>query len=313
MKKAYGITGKGNLILRIKNDRFLYLLVIPGMIYFLIFCYLPMYGVVIGFKDYFPSMGLEGVFTSKWVGFAHLEKFIGSPYFSTVMLNTVIISLLKLIFGFPAPILLALMLNEIKSLAFKKITQTISYLPYFISWVIVGGLIVSLLSVNRGPVNELIKAMGMEPVRFIGNEKYFRSLIVISDIWKNVGWGSIIYLAGIVNINPELYEASICDGANKLRQIWHITLPGIMNMITIMLIFAVGGLLNAGFEQILLLYDPSVYSVGDIIDTYVYRVGLMSGEFAYGTAVNLFKSVLSLILILGANYAARKFDQEGIW
>jgi putative aldouronate transport system permease protein len=225
----------------------------------------------------------------------------------------VIISVYRIIFGFPAPIILALLLNEIRSKTFKRTVQTISYLPHFISMVVLAGLITTILSTNGGIINEIIKKMGKEPIFFLGDNKYFRTILITSSIWQGIGWGSIIYLAAISGIDPQLYEASIVDGANKWRQTWHITIPGMSNVIVIMFIFAVGSLLNAGFEQILLLYSPAVYEVSDIIDTYVYREGLISLRYSFASAVGLFKSAIAMILLIGTNYLAKKFEQSGIW
>lgn len=296
-----------------KKYKMYYFLLLPGLLYLIIFHYIPLFGVIIAFKDYQPFMGVEGIFTSPWVGFKHFKRFFDSYYCLNVIGNTLIISLYKFVFGFPAPIILALLLNEVRHEKFKRTVQTISYLPHFLSWVVVSGLIVTLLSADGGLINKLRTAMGLEPIMYLSNPKYFRSILVISDIWKGVGWGSIVYLAAITSVDPELYEAAIIDGANKWKRIKYITLPSISNVIVIMLIFRVGGLLNAGFEQIFLLYSPAVYSVADIIDTFVYREGLLSNNYSYSTAVGLFKSIVSMVLLLMTNYIVKKLDQEGIW
>lgn len=297
----------------LKKYKMYYLLLLPGLLFLIIFHYIPLFGVVIAFKDYHPFMGVEGIFTSEWVGFKHFKKFFNSYYFGDVLGNTLAISLLKFVFGFPAPIILALLLNEVRNEKYKKTVQTISYLPHFLSWVVVSGLLVTVLSVDGGLLNELRKALGLEPIMYLGNPKYFRTILVVSDIWKGVGWGSIIYLAAITGVDPQLHEAAIIDGANKWVRIRHITLPSISNIIVIMMIMRVGGLLNAGFEQIFLLYSPAVYDVADIIDTFVYREGLISNNYSYSTAVGLFKSLISMALLLTTNFIAKKLDQEGIW
>lgn len=297
----------------IKKNKLYYLLLLPGVVYYLIFHYIPLYGIIVAFKDVTPFDGIEGIFNSEWVGLRHFKDFTNSYYFWNIMRNTVLISFYKLLFGFPAPIILALLLNEVRGKLFKKTVQTISYLPHFLSMVIVAGLVTILLTTDGGLVNILLGKLGLEPIFFLGDKQYFRSVLVVSSIWKEIGWGSIIYLAAIAGIDPQLYEAARADGAGRLRQIWHITLPGMTFIIVFMFIFSIGGLLNAGFEQIFLLYSPPVYEVADIIDTYVYRRGLMEMQYSFAAAVGLFKSVIALALILGTNYLAKKLKQEGIW
>ncbi|MDF2725416.1 MAG: sugar transporter permease [Paenibacillus sp.] len=296
-----------------KKNKLYYLLILPGLLYFLVFQYIPMYGIVIAFKDIAPFEGVRGIFTSEWVGFKHFRTFADSYYFWDLLRNTLLISFYRLLFGFPAPILLALLINEVRSLAFKRIVQTVSYLPHFISMVVLAGLITTLLSVDGGIINAVLQKLGFEPIYFLGDKHYFRSMLVASGIWKEVGWGTIIYLAAISGIDPQLYEAAIVDGAGRFRQVIHITLPGILFIVVIMFIFAAGNLLNAGFEQIFLLYSPPVYEVADIIDTYVYRKGLLEMQYSFATAVGLFKSVIALALLLGTNFLAKKLNQEGIW
>ncbi|WP_223830051.1 ABC transporter permease [Paenibacillus arenilitoris] len=297
----------------IKLHRFYYYLILPGMLYFIIFDYIPMFGVIIAFKDISPFEGVSAIFTSEWVGFKHFIRFWNSYYFWNVMRNTLLISGYKLLFGFPAALLLALLLNEVKHTGFKRIVQTISYLPHFISTVVVAGLVMMVLSTDSGMINAIVVAFGGEPVHFLGDPAYFRSILVLSHVWQTVGWGTILYLAAMTGIDPGLYEAAKIDGASRLRQAWHITLPGITPVIAILLILSIGGLLNAGFEKVLLLYSPSVYSVADIIDTYVYREGLNKLNYSFATAVGVFKNILAMILILGANYVAKKMNQTGIW
>lgn len=297
----------------VRKYRFYYYLILPGMLYFLIFDYIPMFGVVIAFKDISPFEGVQGVLTGKWVGFDHFIRFFNSYYFWNVMRNTFLISFYNLLFGFPASILLALLLNELKHVVFKRVVQTISYLPHFISTVVVAGLLMMMLSTDSGLINAIIVLFGGEPILFLGEPAYFRSILVLSHVWQSIGWGSILYLAAMSGIDPGLYEAARIDGASRFRQAWHITLPGITHIIAIMLILSIGGLLNAGFEKVLLLYSPAVYEVADIIDTYVYREGLTSLNYSFATAVGLFKNLLAMVLILGANYIAKKMNQTGIW
>lgn len=297
----------------LRKNRLYYALIAPGLLYFLIFHYVPLYGIIIAFKDVAPFDGFRGIFTSEWVGLKHFHAFTGSYYFWDILGNTVMISLYRLLFGFPAPIVLALLMNEVRVAAFKKIVQTISYLPHFISMVVMAGLTTTVFALDGGTINDLLQKLGFEPLYFLGDSRYFRSVLVSTGIWKEIGWGTIIYLAAIAGIDPQLYEAAVVDGASKLRQIWHITIPGILFVIVIMFIFAAGGLLNAGFEQIFLLYSPPVYKVADIIDTYVYRKGLVEMQYSFATAVALFKSVIAMALLLGTNYLAKKLNQDGIW
>ena len=308
-KRQGGVSLRGRFV----HYKMHYVLMLPGIIFFIIFRYIPIYGVIIAFKDVMPFDGLKAMLTAPFVGFKHFITFFNSYYFWNIIGNTLSISGLKLLFGFPAPIILALLLNEVRSKQFKKAMQTISYLPHFLSWVVVAGLFTVILSTSGGMINEIVKAFGGNPIYFLGDPKYFRSLLVISEVWKSMGWGSIIYLAALSGMNPELYEAAIVDGAGRWRQMIHITLPGMSYVVILMFIFAIGNLLQAGFEQILLLYSPSVYGVSDIIDTYVYREGLIGMKYSYTTAIGLFKSIIAMTLIMSANYLAKKMGKEGIW
>lgn len=293
--------------------RFYYILALPGLLYFLIFHYGTMAGLLMAFKDFRPFDGYMGIITGKWIGLANFKRFFESYYFGNILRNTVVISLQKIIFGFPAPIILALLLNEVRNLRFKKITQTISYMPHFLSMVVIMGILRKLLSLDTGYVNYIIEFFGGEAKMFLGDSRYFRGVLVLSAIWQGIGWGTIIYLAAISGIDPQLYEAATIDGATHLQQVIHITFPSILNVVVIMLILRVGHILDAGFGQIFLLYSPSVYDVADIIDTFVYREGLGKMNYEYATAVGLFKSVFALIMVLGTNFIAKKFGQEGIW
>lgn len=294
------------------NNRYLYLFIVPGVVWFLVFCYQPMYGVLIAFKDYDI---VAGVLDSPWVGFKYFEEFFRYYKFDSIMINTVAISLLKLIIGFPAPILLALLLNEIRARRFKRVVQTVSYLPFFVSWVVVAGIWYELLTFDQGGiVNTMLMSIGLiqEPVFWFGNENYFWWIVVASDIWKGVGWGAIIYLAALSGIDEELYEASVMDGANRWRQTWHITLPGIRSTIVILFIFAVGNIMNAGFDQIYVLQNPAVMGKAEIIDTYVMTTGIFQANYSIATAVGLFKSVIGLGLLLLTNALVKMFGEEGI-
>ncbi|CAH1213285.1 putative multiple-sugar transport system permease YteP [Paenibacillus allorhizoplanae] len=288
----------------------LYLMVLPAVILILLFKYMPMYGVIIAFKDYNL---MEGVWGSDWVGLQYFRELFTFDEFPRVVRNTVMISLMKLLVGFPVPIILALLLNELKFVKFKRMVQTITYLPHFISWVIIGGLAIDMLSPSSGIINRIIEMLGFQPIFFMSDERIFRWILVGSDVWKEAGWGAIIYLAALLGINEELYQAATVDGANRFRQIWHISLPGLKSTIIIILLLRIGYILDAGFEQVLVMYNPTVYDVADIIDTYVFRVGLGSMQFGLTTAAGLFKSVIGCVLLILANVFARKMGEEGIF
>jgi putative aldouronate transport system permease protein len=304
---------KRSLLTRIRLHQFYFLLMIPGFLYYFVFHYIPMLGIIIAFKDLSPFDGLEGILNSPWVGFKHFQHFFDSFYFWNVLSNTVIISLYKLVFSFPAPIVLALLINEVKHTMFKRFVQTVSYLPHFISAVVLSGLVIMVLNSERGVLNELIVFFGGDKHNFLGTPDGFRTILVSTEIWHSAGWGTILYLAAMTGIDPQLYEAAKMDGANKWQQIRHITLPGITFVIVLLLILNIGKFMDAGFELILLLYSPAVYKVGDIIDTYVYREGLIQLQYSFTAAVGLFKNIIGMLLILGMNYLAKKFNQTGIW
>ncbi len=297
--------------LDIRNQRYLYLLLLPGILWYIIYRYLPMAGLVIAFKDF--SFG-KGIFGSEWVGLRYFRLlFTSHPDFWNILSNTVLINLYKLVFSFPVPILLAIMLSEVVSNRFKKFVQSAIYLPYFVSWVIFGGIITQFLSPSTGIVNKLLAVFGMEPVFFLTETSWFRSIIVATDIWKTMGWGSIIYLAAIAGIDPTLYEAATIDGCNRFQKTIFITLPSISQTTVILLLLNIGRLLEVGFEQIYVLYNPVVYSVGDVISTYVYRVGIGKSRFSITTAIGLFQSVVGLVLISVANFTSRKLFDKSIW
>ena len=299
---------------QIKRDRFLYALAAIPLLYFIIFRYLPMVGVIIAFQDYDPFLGITDIFRlDRFVGFKHFRNFFDSIFFWNVMRNTVVISLYKLVFGFPVPIILALLINEVRIHLFQRTVQTISYLPHFFSMVVAAGIVRAMLTPQGGLLNQLVVWLGGEPKAYLTDPDLFRSIIVTMDIWQHAGWNSIIFLAAMATINPEMYEAAAMDGANRFQRMWHVTLPSISFAIVIILIFRIGGMLDAGFEQILLLYSPSVYSVSDIIDTYVYRAGLIGRQYSFAAAVGLFKSALALALMYMANKISQKLGQEGLW
>jgi putative aldouronate transport system permease protein len=295
---------------KIVRYKYLYLLFLPVLVWYIMFCYVPMYGIVIAFKDYNI---FRGIAASPWAGFKYFQQFFNSVFFWRLIRNTFLISFYGLIFGFPAPILLALLFNELKNGLFKKSVQTISYLPHFISTVIIVSMFVQFLAPRAGLINNLIEMFGGQRVYFLGDSKYFRPLYTIMGIWRGVGWGTIIYLAALTGINVELYEAAIIDGCNRFRQTLHVTLPGIASTITIMLIFRVGELLSVGSESIILMYNPAIYETADVISTYVYRRGLIDAEYSFGAAVGLFNAAIGLVLIGITNALARRYSDTSLW
>ena len=292
------------------KHKYMYLMLVPAIVYYVIFCYVPMYGASIAFKDFNP---MQGIMKSPWVGFDVFEQLFGMSKFYSVFWNTIRISLIRLIFGFPFPIIVALMLNELRWNRVKRVIQTAIYIPNFISWVVLGGIMTSLLSMDSGIVNGIIKMLGFQPIGFLTDERYFVPTMVVSMIWKTFGWNTIIYLAAMTGIDPQLYEAATVDGANRWQRLLHITLPCIRSPIIVVLITRIGSLMQAGFEQIFVLYHPGVYGTADIIDTYVYRMGLQEGKFELASAVGLFKSVVNFILVVIANKTARMMGEEGIY
>ncbi|MFD0962234.1 ABC transporter permease [Paenibacillus chungangensis] len=297
------------LIRNVRRYKVLYVLLMPGLLYFTIFKYVPMFGLILAFKKYNVVLGF---WDSPWIGFNNFKHFVQGVYFRDIIENTVLISLYKLLFGFSAPIVLALMLNEVAAQWFKRTIQTITYLPHFLSWVIVYGLMTALLAPGEGLVNVMIKSFGFESISFLTSPEWARFLVVASDIWKGVGWGAILYLAALSGIDPSLYEAARIDGASKWRQIWHVTLPGIRVVIIVLLIINLSHILDAGFDQIFMMANVFNAEKIDIIDTWVYREGLQRLQMGIATAVGFFKSVIGLVLVLGANRLAKRFDSQ-IW
>lgn len=291
--------------------RQLLLMMIPALIFFAVFAYGPMYGVVLAFKDFKIS---EGILGSPWAGLKYFKKAFEDPYFLKTIQNTLIISIGKLLFGFPLPVLFAIFLNEMRGYHFKKLVQTVSYLPYFMSWVILGSIFFSLLSLD-GPVNNLLAELGLNKIMFMGKSGVFRKVLVTTDIWKNFGWGSVLYIAAISGIDQEMYEAAKVDGANRFHNIIYITIPSILPVICINLILNLSGILNAGFDQVFNMYSETVYDVADIIDTYVYRLGLKNLQYSLSTAVGLFKSGIGLLLVVVVNFTVRKIGgkENALW
>ncbi len=297
---------------RYKKYPALCVMLLPVVAYFIVFKYVPMAGIAMAFKDY--KLGL-GIWRSPWNGLENFRKAFSTVSFVRSVKNTLLISLLKLAVGFPSAIIFALLLNEVRHAAFKRCVQTVSYLPHFLSWVVMAGILSQLLSPNNGAVNYLLtRWFGLEkPIYFLGDNGYFRGTLVVTDLWKGVGWSSILYLATISSIDPCLYEAAICDGASRMQRVWYITLPCILPTITIMLILNCGSIMDAGFDQVLNLYNAAVYKTGDIIDTYVYRYGLGKMQYSLGTAVGLFKNLIGFALVVLTNFIARAISGDGIW
>ena len=283
---------------------------LPAAITLALFAYAPMYGLTIAFKDFALLKGISG---SPWVGLENFRKLLTAPSFSEVFVNTIKISFLRLIFGFPAPILLALLLNEVGNARFKKVVQTISYLPHFLSWVVLAGIVIQILSPSSGIVNQIIVMFGGNPIYFVADPRYFVPMLIVTGIWKEVGWGSIIYLASVSSISPELYEAARVDGATRIQRIFAITLPSLFSVITIMFVMNIGNLINAGFDQIYNLYNPGVYKVADVLDTYVYRRGLIDMRYSFSVAAGLFKNLVAFALVVLANQVTRWLGGSAIW
>ncbi|TVR61963.1 MAG: sugar ABC transporter permease [Spirochaetaceae bacterium] len=297
---------------RFRNQLALQTMIFPGLLVFLVFEYGPMFGLQIAFRDY--SL-VRGFFEAPWVGLRHFQRFLIDPNFWTVIQNTIGINVLGLVLGFPAPLMFALFLNELRHQKFKKFTQTVSYLPHFVSWVVFGGLVINLLSPETGAVNRLLVMIGAieRPIFFMGQAQYFWFIAVLSGILKGIGWGAILYLAAMAGVDPQLYEAAIVDGAGRFTRIWRITLPCIMGTTVILLIFQIAGFFNTGFEQIWVLQNSLNVSRSETIDTYVYKVGLQQLRFSYATAVGFLRSILAVILVMGANTLSKKITEKGLF
>jgi len=295
---------------RLWKEKYLYLLLLPGLIYFIVYRYVPMLGNVIAFQDFSP---FQGFLHSDWVGMKHFMKIFEDKEVVRVIWNTLYLSFLQILFAFPASVVLSLLLNEVRNGKFKRIVQSIVYLPHFLSWVVVIGIATVFLKTN-GVVNQLLHSVfGMEPIAFMQEPGWFMPLIVLEVIWKETGWGTIIFLAALAGVSPALYEAAIVDGANRWRQIWHITLPAIRSTIVILLILRLGSVLDVGFEQIFLMLNPLNKEIGNVLDTFVYFKGIEQSDFSFATAVGLFKSFVGLVLIVGANRLAKRFGEEGVY
>ncbi len=295
---------------KISKDRYLILLVSPVILYYFIFHYIPMYGAIIAFKDFSPG---QTILSSPWVGFRWFLDFFKSIYFGRLISNTLILSGLSLIVSFPIPIIFGLLLNELKRKNLKRTVQTVSYLPHFISLVVMVGIMANFLSPTDGIINQLLVRMGMKPVDFMGEPVWFRPLYIGSGVWQSFGWNSIIYMAALTSIDPQLYEAARIDGCNRWKEMLHITIPGLMPTAVMLLILALGNLMNVGFEKIILMYSPATYEVADVISTYVYRRGILGAQYSFGSAVGLFNSVINFTLLLSVNRISKRYTQIGLW
>ena len=304
------MTSSSAITTHLQKYIWLYIFLLPGLSYLIIFKYGPIYGVIIAFKDFRLARGIWG---SDWIGFDNFRYLFTSKTFFLVFKNSIILSLLTLLCGFPAPLILALLLNEFRFQTYKRAIQSILYLPHFISWVVVAGIVISFLSPGRGVVGYIVSFFGWEPKAYLLSSDHFRAILILSGIWKGAGWGTIVYLAALSSIDENLYEAAIIDGVNRFQRIWYVTIPGIASTVVVLLILSMGGILSNGFEQIYMLYSPMVYNVADVFETYTFRVGLMEGRFGYGTAVGIFQSFVGMIMILITNAVARRLGERGLW
>nr|WP_328803380.1 sugar ABC transporter permease [Paenibacillus silvestris] len=295
---------------RIVKSRYLYIMVTPGLLYFALFKYWPMWGVLIAFKDYLP---FRGFWNSPWVGFKHFDRFFHDPVFWLLFKNTFVLAIYNIVFFFPIPILIALMLNELRLEWFKRTIQTAIYIPHFVSWVVVVGMAYTFFSLENGIFTNMLVQAGMEKTNFLMSNTWFRPMIILEVIWKESGWGTIIFLAALSGVDPTLYEAAKIDGAGRFRQMWHITVPAIRSTIVILFILRLGNFLDTGFEQIFLMLNSTNREVGEVFDTYVYVNGIQQGQFSFSTAVGLFKSIVGLCLVLAANQISKKFGEQGVY
>lgn len=299
-----------SLLTRMIQHKYIYLLLLPGLLYFLIFRIAPMWGLLLAFKDYNPYAGF---FKSEWVGTEHFRDLFESRTFLLMLRNTLAINILGLIFCFPLPIILALMLNEVRHEVFKRINQSIVYLPHFLSWVVVASMTFFILSSDVGIINKVLQSLGYDTIPFMSNPNYFWAIVTAQNIWKESGWGTIIFLAAIAGVDPQRYEAAVIDGASRFRQIWHVTLPAIRPTIIILLILRLGEMVDVGFEQILLIMNPLVMSTAEVFDTYAYVRGILQGQVSAGVAVGMFKGVVGFVLITLANRVVKRLGHEGIY
>lgn len=304
---------KQKLLMKLKRNfvryRYIYIMLIPIVLYYSIFCYAPMGGVVIAFQNFKPALGIAG---SKWVGIKHFVDFLTGPYAWRLIRNTLTINIMQIVFAFPVPIIIALLINEIKCKKYKKVVQTISYMPHFISLVVMCGLLITFCR-SDGIFNDFLSMFGMERANLLANASLFKPIYVLSGIWQEAGWGSIIYLATLSTIDPGLYEAATIDGASRFQRMIYVSFPGLVPIIIVQLIMRIGNIMTTGFEKVFLLYSPLTYETADIISTYIYRQGLELSNYSYGTAVGLFNSAVNLIILVAANYISKRVTQESLW
>jgi putative aldouronate transport system permease protein len=298
------------LIRHFIREKTLYIMMIPGIVFYLLFKYAPMAGLVMAFQNYMPALGF---FKSKWVGFSHFIRFFHTPTFGMLLSNTLILGILNIVFYFPVPVILALLLNETRHVPFKRVCQTLLYIPHFLSWVVIYSITYMFLTVDGGVINNMVVSLGAEPVSFLTTEELFRPIVMAQIIWKEAGWGTIIFLSTLASIDPELYNAAVVDGANRRQCLWYITLPSLKPVIVLMLILRLGNFLDLGFEQLLLMINPLNRQVGEVFDTYTYTTGILQGQFSYTAAVGMFKSIAALMLVIGANSLAKKIGEEGVY
>jgi putative aldouronate transport system permease protein len=299
-----------SLMRRMEQHKYIYVLVLPGILFFILFKLVPLWGLMLAFKEYNPFLGF---IKSEWVGFYHFQELFSSRSFYLMLRNTFAINLFGLIFLFPVPIILALMLNEVRHEVFKRFQQSVVYLPHFLSWVVVASMTFFILSIDVGVVNKIITGLGYESVSFLSEANYFWGIITVQNMWKEAGWGTIIFLAAMAGVDPQRYEAAVVDGAGRWRQIWNVTLPAIRPTIFILLILRLGNMADVGFEQVLLMQNPLVMSVAEVFDTYAYSRGILAGQISIGVTVGMFKGVVGFVLVMGANYVVKKLGNEGIY
>ncbi|PWU67343.1 ABC transporter permease [Gracilibacillus dipsosauri] len=305
------LSSKSNeLLKKLIRYRYVYLLILPGLLFLIVFKFIPMWGLILSFQEYNPFQGILG---SEWVGFKNFTDLFSSEQFYMMFRNTLLINLFSLVFYFPLPIILALMLNEVRHEVFKRVNQSIVYLPHFLSWVVVVSITYFMLSADVGVLNKLLNQWDMEQAALMSNPKFFWILLTLQSIWKDAGWGTIIFLAAIAGVDPQRYEAAVMDGANRWRQIWHITLPAIRPTIIILLILRLGSMMDVGFEQVLLMYSPVVREVAEVFDTYAYTQGILRGQISVGVTVGMFKGIVGLLLVVSSNWIVKRFGYEGLY
>ena len=310
MDHNIAVVNKKPFSLRLKKSIPHYILIAPAILWYVFFHYMPIYGIQISFRHFNP---IAGMWNSQWAGFHYFSMFLRDAGFWRVMRNTVLLNIYGLIFAFPFPIIFALFLNELRSKAFMRVSQTISYLPYFISWVVVASIWRSMLSPSSGVVNQILGGLGIEPIYFLAKAEYFRTILIAQGVWKGFGMSAVYYIAALAGIDQELYQAAAIDGAGRLKQTWHITLPGLRNIVIVLFVLNLGGMISSGFEQPFLMYNPMVYETGDVIGTYVYRIGLEKAQYSYTAAISLTQNIVGFVLVYSANRLSRVLAGWSLW